>query len=128
MSKVYDLLNVENGNAFVIRDPVTKQPMKVHNCSQAMATQVMDDALHKINEQIMREQLDATFVGQVHDELLFTVSEQDAARVAEIIQHCMTQAPSWWPNIVLGCEGGDGAGILEHETGTRGRQRYGFAK
>lgn len=128
MLPVYDLLNVENGNAFVVRGRTTHQPLRVHNCSQAMATQVMDAALHTIMQQLEREQMDATFVGQVHDELLFTTSEADAKRVAEIIQHGMTQAPAWWPTIVLACEGGDGEGLLEHEIGTQGRQRYGFAK
>lgn len=102
----------------------------LENLAQALTSQVMDWQLDQIMVELDRRALTAQYAGQVHDENVFVAAPEDAHAVGMIVQRWMATAPPWWPEIVLDCEGGDGAGWLEHELdyGITPKQRYGFAK
>ena len=52
-------------------------------------------------------------VGQVHDELLIVTKESEAEQTKGLLERFMRVPPSWWPQIVLGCEIGIGKSWLE---------------
>ena len=68
-----------------------------HNCTQAIARDVLIDALDRITTEIP----EAPAVLTVHDELVFEVSTENAPALLPKIQSAMTRNPIWMPGVPL---------------------------
>ena len=101
--------------------------MVLENISQAIVTQIMNWAVDNI---LSDKSLppSAVYVGQVHDEVIFTCLHDDEKATQTLIAHWMQQSPPWWPELVLGCEGGTGPVIFEAVGKRDLYQRYGACK
>lgn len=89
---VYDLMNAGPRSRFVVRGP-DRNPIIVHNCTQAVARDILAEALVKLH----RAQYEV--VGHVHDEIL--VRGNDVDRVKSI----MTEVPAWANGLPIAAEG-----------------------
>lgn len=126
---VYDLLEVENGNTFMVRPAGGGAPQLVHNCSQALAANVFNDVLERTNERLHAAFEGVQFVGDVHDEMLFSCNEGDGSEVLKIMLEEMARPVPWWNGLVTFGEGDHGFAKLERPDGTIDRaSRYGCLK
>lgn len=126
---VYDLLDVEHGNCFMIRPAGGGAPQIVHNCSQALAAAVFNDVLERTNERLHSQFEGVQFVGDVHDEMLFSCNEGDGAQVLAIMLEEMARPIPWWEGFVTIGEGDHGFATMERPDGTIDRaSRYGCLK
>ncbi len=64
MRPVYDLVNCGPRNSFVIRGAPDAAPMIVHNCTQAVARDLLADAMIRLDD------ADFQIVLTVHDEVI----------------------------------------------------------
>ena len=101
----------------------------LENISQAIVTQIMDWQLDQIMQEISAQNLPAQYAGQVHDENIFVCDPEYEFAVSTIVQKWMKTPPPWWPELVLGCDGGNGFGMFEDDAPfDSSLQRYGWAK
>ncbi|MFM7008158.1 MAG: hypothetical protein ACKO0Z_02295 [Betaproteobacteria bacterium] len=101
----------------------------VENCSQAGAAAVFNDVLERTNERVTQTFEGAQFVGDVHDEMLFSCNEGDGAEVLKIMLEEMARPIPWWNGLVTFGEGDHGFANLERFDGTIDRaSRYGCLK
>lgn len=94
--EVYDLLNCGPNHRFTVvgRDG---RVFTAHNCTQAIARDVLIDALDRITTEIP----EAPAVLTVHDELVFEVNADNAEALLPRIQKAMTRNPIWMPGVPL---------------------------
>ena len=129
LEPVYDLLDVEHGNAFMVRPAGGGAPQIVHNCSQGLAAAVFNDVLERTNERVTQTFEGACFVGDVHDEMLFSCNAGDGAEVLKVMLEEMARPVPWWEGLVTFGEGDHGFANLERFDGTIDRaSRYGCLK
>ena len=103
--------------------------MIVENVSQALAANVFNDVLIRANERLRDELIGVEFVGDVHDEMLFSCDEGDGAQVLSIMLEEMSRPLPWWPGFVTFAEGDHGYSTMENFDGTITRaSRYGCLK
>lgn len=80
----------------------------LENITQALARIVVMEAATRIRNRVRVEGLDARFVLQVHDELVYIVKDEDLERTKAIALEEMRRPPSWLPIIPLDAEAGVG--------------------
>ena len=90
----------------------------VENCSQALSANVFNDVLIRTNERLHEEFIGVEFVGDVHDEMLFSCDEGDGAQVLSIMLEEMSRPLPWWPGFVTFAEGDHGYSTMENFDGT----------
>ena len=78
----------------------TYGPKLVENIVQATARDCLRDAMIRMNE---RYHMD--IVMHVHDEVIVETNEEDAEQTLEHMQHCMNEALSWAPELLLRGDG-----------------------
>ena len=69
------------------------------NIVQAMARDVLKENMFDVT----RAQLD--IIGHVHDELIVQIEQQYAEQALAVMERCMSQSPTWAPDMLLGAEG-----------------------
>ena len=104
---VYDILNAGPLHRFVVRG-TDGLPFIVHNCSQAIARDVINDHALEVNE-------DTQVAHIVHDEIICVTDEGDAPDLLDWMGEVMGRPLDWWPELPLASEGSYG-------------RRYGEAK
>ena len=101
----------------------------VENISQALAANVFNDVLERTDARLHQLFEGVQFVGDVHDEMLFSCNEGDGARVLAIMLEEMARPVPWWDGLVTLGEGDHGHATLERPDGTVDRaSRYGCLK
>lgn len=103
--------------------------MIMEQVCQSSATAVFNDVLERTNERLHQQFAGVQFVGDVHDEMLFSCNAGDGARVLEIMLEEMARPVPWWNGLVTFGEGDHGFAKLERPDGTTDRaSRYGCLK
>lgn len=124
---VFDLLDVEHGNAFMVRPAGGGAPQIVHNCSQALAACVFNHMHHQIEQRLPL--YNGVFVGSVHDEIIASFPiEQAKAGLAMMLAEMSKPVP-FWEGLVTFAEGDTGHALLERMDGSLDfHSRYGCLK
>jgi DNA polymerase len=94
---VYDILNCGLRHRFVVKGATG--PMIVHNCVQALATLIIREQMVAIGQYYR-------VVFQVHDEIIITAPEADAAKAEAKLVEIMSTPPKWAPGLPVICEAG----------------------
>lgn len=76
----------------------------LENVSQGLAGELCKLAMLEVLEFVY---------GQVHDELILVVAEEDAEQAAERLEYAMSKSPSWMPSLSLGADVHCGRNWLE---------------
>ena len=101
----------------------------VENCSQALAAAVFNDVLERTYERLHQQFEGVQFVGDVHDEMLFSCNAGDGAQVLAVMLEEMARPVPWWEGLVTLGEGDHGFATMERPDGTIDRaSRYGCLK
>jgi DNA polymerase family A len=95
-SRVFDILDVEGTNAFLVRDATRRQPLLVHNC-QALAAEVIKEKTREIIKYLPAPL-------QVHDALAMIAPEAEAEQWAAYVREVFNKPVPWWPELPLACE------------------------
>lgn len=82
----------------------TNGPFVVHNCTQALATCVIKEAMVRIEAAL--KPLGGRTVLQVHDEIVAICPEESAADAMATMLEAMIQRPTWCPDLPIAAEGG----------------------
>ena len=93
---VYDILDAGPRQRFLIRSARQKRPLLVHNCTQAVARDVLAHGL------LQAHAAGIEIVGHVHDEIIALAPE--GASAAPLIA-AMTERPSWAQDLPLRAAG-----------------------
>lgn len=99
--QVYDLVNCGPRHRFVVRPAGGGNPFIVHNCTQAVARDVMSEAM------IRAEEAGLQICLTVHDEILARVPE-DHTEALQILEKIMETPPAWAAGFPIAAEGWEG--------------------
>jgi len=98
--RVFDIQNCGPRNRFVVRAPGGGEPMIVHNCTQAVARDLLAEAMLRLRE------AGIDTIGHVHDELIL---EGDIGTIDyEYAVDIMTELPDWADGLPIGADGFQG--------------------
>ena len=101
--------------------------MIVENISQHLAGHVFNGHQLKVAERLAP--LGGIFVGDVHDEMLFTVPDGAGELALKIMLETMSEPTPWWPELVTFAEGDHGYSLVESpDPALVNRSRYGCLK
>jgi hypothetical protein len=93
---VYDLLNCGPNSRFTV--VTSRGPIIVHNCIQAIARDIMADAMLNLHRAGFK------IVLTVHDEIVVTVPKADAEKRRLELERVMKTAPAWANGLPLNVE------------------------
>lgn len=127
LEPVYDLVDVESGNCFMVRPAGGGAPQIVHNCSQALAACVFNHMHHQIEQKLPA--FGGVFVGSVHDEIIASFPIDAARAGLNMMLHEMSRPVPFWESLVTFAEGDTGHALLERMDGSIDfKSRYGCLK
>ena len=75
-------------------------------CIQSLARDIIAEQLIQVSKRY-------PVVMTVHDELVMLCKEEEVDACKAYVQQCMTTAPSWCPDLPLGCEVGVGDNYMD---------------